>query len=124
MDMTDCPKFAHCRAPICPLDPQFLRSMHLRGERLCFYLREYVKTGSQARFEGVVCGESLYQAMAAAYPRVIAQYGDIRRRLERAKASNPALGRRPGHKANNNREAVRVSNKLRPWNLPAEVGAS
>ena len=96
MRMENCPKFSRCRAPICPLDPQCLHSTHLDGEPICFYLREYVKTGSQRRFKGVPHGDAIYRAISEAYPVLVARYRSIRRRLQRAKWSTPRLGRRPG----------------------------
>ena len=55
----DCAKFARCSAPICPLDAAHLNSAHLEGERVCFYLLEYVKPNALGRFKGLHRGETL-----------------------------------------------------------------
>ncbi len=39
-----CPRFDHCNAPLCPLDDWTLRH-HVKGEPVCFYLREAAKHG-------------------------------------------------------------------------------
>lgn len=39
----DCPKFLTCSAPICPLDSNFRKRVHLERERICIYLREAAK---------------------------------------------------------------------------------
>ena len=44
-----CPKFATCNAPICPLDDHWRESRHLSGERVCLWLREASKQGGKAR---------------------------------------------------------------------------
>lgn len=41
--MQKCPRFDACSAPICPMDgAKYLRN-HLKGEPICFYIRQYVK---------------------------------------------------------------------------------
>jgi hypothetical protein len=40
----DCPRFDHCNAPICPVD-DWVRGHHVKGEPVCFYLREAAKHG-------------------------------------------------------------------------------
>ena len=91
----DCPKFQRCNAPICPIDVNV--GTHLRGEAICFYLREFVKKGARARFRVVPHGATLYRRMSEAYPLVSA-YGDIRIRLQRARNSVPRLGLKVGKK--------------------------
>ncbi len=57
MEMTDCSKFDRCSAPICPLDPEWQKRTHVKGERICFYLLECVKSGAEARFQGITARE-------------------------------------------------------------------
>ena len=61
--MRACPKFDGCSAPICPLDPDWSRRIHRKGEPLCFYLLESVKPGARARYDGSRAAV-LYHAMA------------------------------------------------------------
>ena len=42
----DCPKFARCNAPICPLDPDWEQRSHLQGDSSCLYMRESMKPGA------------------------------------------------------------------------------
>jgi hypothetical protein len=49
-----CPKWQRCNAPICPADPNWRRSAHLPGERVCFYLTERAKDGGPARLSRVL----------------------------------------------------------------------
>lgn len=88
MSMTDCDKYGHCNAPICPLDPNHLTATHCKGEKVCFYLQEAVKPHADARFGGAGRGE-LYRAIAEALPGILARYAPIRRALRRA-AQTPA----------------------------------
>ena len=67
MKMDDCPKFESCSAPICPLDPDWRKRRHLKVERVCFYLCEAQKGGSEARFRGKGL-EKLYQRIVYIYP--------------------------------------------------------
>ena len=48
--MEQCPKFHHCSAPLCPLDPDWRRRKMLQGEHLCHYLCEASKEGAMERF--------------------------------------------------------------------------
>jgi len=52
MNMEACPKYQSCSAPICPLDPNWRKALHLKHERVCFYLCEAQKDGSEAIFRG------------------------------------------------------------------------
>lgn len=52
ISMEHCPKFHHCNAPLCPLDPDWRERSMLQGENLCHYLCEASKPGAQNRFDG------------------------------------------------------------------------
>lgn len=89
-----CPHFRKCSAPICPLDPDWRSRTHLRGESICFFLRQYSKPISRAKFGGYI-PEQLLNVIARVLPDIIDRYGDIRRRLKRSATTPSKLGRRP-----------------------------
>ena len=89
----DCPKFSYCRAPICPLDPDSVDRIHLKGEPVCYYLRLHAKNGLSAP-EQVYVPENLALQVAVAYPKLIARCGPLKKALERA-ASSPVKGFHP-----------------------------
>ncbi len=99
VDMTACPKWSHCSAPICPLHGGMLDCKHLRDERVCFYLLELVKLGGRAKLRGVLPTE-LANAVERAHPLIIARYGPVRKALKRAANTPSRLGRQPGKRAN------------------------
>mgnify|MGYP001826245683 CR=1 FL=1 len=82
--MRDCLKFNRCGAPICPLDPDWRLRAHLKGEPVCLYLREYVKSDARARFRGTTKAE-LFVAIGNAINEIRERYAPIKRALERAK---------------------------------------
>jgi hypothetical protein len=49
--MEHCPKFHHCSAPLCPLDPDWIKRKMLQGDNLCHYLCEASKDGTMERFK-------------------------------------------------------------------------
>lgn len=77
----DCPKFDRCSAGVCPLDKT--AGSHLTGEPVCFYLREFVKDGGEARLRRSLPGV-MVDEIANELPAIISRYGDIKRKLERA----------------------------------------
>jgi len=88
--MHACPKFDGCSAPICPLDADWPRRIHRKGEPVCFYLLEYVKPGSRARFQGRRA-VFLYKAMESAIGRLCSRHAPLRRAVERAKRTGSRL---------------------------------
>lgn len=92
---SDCPKYSHCFANICPLDSDMLCRLHLKGEAVCFYLHEYVKKGGKARLGGYISEKHL-EAIEKCYPKIINRFGDIKRRLKRSVKSGCKIGKRPG----------------------------
>ena len=90
MEINECPNFRPCSAPICPLDPHWRESTHLRGERTCLYLRQAAK--------GLDLDRSTYQyrdmrpIVDLAYRQIIntdcipllCGHGDLRRALKEA----------------------------------------
>ena len=51
INMEQCPKFHHCSAPLCPLDPDWNKRKMLQGDNLCHYLCEASKDGAMERFK-------------------------------------------------------------------------
>jgi hypothetical protein len=49
--MEQCPKFHHCSAPLCPLDPDWNKRKMLQGDNLCHYLCEASKDDAMERFK-------------------------------------------------------------------------
>ncbi len=98
MKMTDCPKFDRCSAPICPLDADWAARVHLKGERICFYVLEYVKPGAKARFRGSTARE-IYEAIQFLLPSILSRYAPLKRVLMRARRTGSRMGRQPGKKA-------------------------
>ncbi len=94
MNMEDCPKFQSCSAPICPLDPNWRKACHLKGERICFYLCEAQKNGSEARFRDKGL-EKLYQLMVEVAPDISIRWEPIRKVLKRAAKTGSRMNRKP-----------------------------
>lgn len=91
----DCPKFSHCTAPICPLDPEWASRTYLKGEGVCFFTLEHVKPGARARFQGSTA-EQIYDAISDVLPSMIARYAPLKRALMRAKKTGSRIGKQPG----------------------------
>jgi len=92
--MCTCLKFDGCSAPICPLDPDWPRRVHRKGEPVCFYLLEYVKPGARARFEGSMA-IALYHAMERSIDALCTRHAPIRKALARAKRTGSRLNTHP-----------------------------
>ncbi len=84
-----CVRFLHCNAPLCPID-SLSSCHHVKGEPVCFYLRETAKHGGNLPLTGDVPKE-LTDKVAEAYREIIFSrcscWGDVRRRLLRATLS-------------------------------------
>ena len=79
--MQRCPRWDACNAPVCPL--YNLRTTHRRGEDICPYLLEAVKTGGPDRLRGYL-EEEIANAVIDATPAAKSLTGDLSRRLQRA----------------------------------------
>ena len=90
MNMEDCPKFLKCSANICPIDPHWSCRAHIQGEQVCFYLRECVKVGGEARLRAYIPEEMLNQVVYL-LPEIKSRYADLSARLERAKISGSKI---------------------------------
>jgi hypothetical protein len=62
-----CPKWEGCNAAFCPA----VGGLHLRGERVCLYLREAVKTDGEARVRATLPGELAEVVLRAAQGRIL-----------------------------------------------------
>lgn len=82
-EMSTCPKYLKCSASICPLDQAWREAKHHKGERVCFYLCETQKSGSEALFRGRGLSE-LYKLMIIATQEISARWGAIRNALRKS----------------------------------------
>lgn len=78
-----CPNYQSCSAPLCPLDPGWFRCKYLKGEPICFYLKEAQKPGARFRFETRI-EQEIYRACCINDAPMKAKSGALRRKLERA----------------------------------------
>lgn len=95
MVIYDCPKFNSCSAPICPLDADWQDRLHLDGERVCFYLTEYVKQTARPILKGLLAAE-LFEAIEVGYHKIIAAHPRIKRQLERSSFNPIRIGKKIG----------------------------
>lgn len=75
-----CPKYVKCSANICPLDREWRKRNHVKGERVCYFLREMTVKGNLVGrypviFEKVIVRE---------HPKIIASISDIKKQCERS----------------------------------------
>jgi hypothetical protein len=73
---------------VCPLIG--IGGTHLRGEQVCFFLKEAVKAGGEARLKWYL-PEHLAQEVVEAIPAAKALHGDIARQLKRASVQGSKL---------------------------------
>ena len=81
-----CPKFDHCSAPICPIDPEWQKRVHIKGDPVCFYLRQHAKDPLWGR-KAVSVASKLIDKVGEVYLEVIARYGPLKTALVRAEKS-------------------------------------
>jgi len=94
MRMERCPKFEKCSANICPLDQNWRKSCHLQHERVCFYLCEAQKLGSEALFGSRGLSE-LHQGMVEVAPEISCRWAIIKKALIRAGKTGSRMNRKP-----------------------------
>ena len=84
-----CVRFLYCNAPLCPPDDWTVRH-HVKGESVCFYLREAAKHSGNLAPTGDI-PTKLTGQVSQAYREIVSspcsRWGDIRRRLARAALS-------------------------------------
>ena len=81
-----CPKFDHCSAPICPIDPEWQKRVHIKGDPVCFYLRQHAKDPLWGQKAGGVA-RKLISKVGEVYVEVVARYGPLKTALVRAEKS-------------------------------------
>ena len=84
--MAQCPRFDHCSAPICPIDTDWRKRAHRKGEPVCAYLRRYAKDPLWGQKQGTVPTE-LWLKVVEVYPQVIERYGPLKQVLKRSSSS-------------------------------------
>lgn len=78
-----CPKFESCCAPICPMDADWRKRSHRKGERVCLYLREASKNGGTLENHGYL-PKVMRELITKVYPEIVSRHGAVRLALERA----------------------------------------
>ena len=86
--MKECPRFEGCNAPICPLDPDVLDRVHVKGDPVCYYLRLYVKNALWGLKPGSLPA-NLPIRVAELYPVLFFRYAPLKAALLRAAKSPP-----------------------------------
>ena len=96
IEMAHCPRFDQCCAPICPIDPDWRKRAHRKGEPVCAYLRRYAKDPLWGQKQGTVPIE-LWLKVVEVYPQVIERYAPLKKTLKRASVSPfRSVGKREG----------------------------
>ena len=86
IEMAQCPRFDQCSAPICPIDLDWRKRAHRKGEPVCAYLRRYAKDPLWGQKQGTVPTE-LWLKVVEVYPQVIERYGPLKLVLKRSSSS-------------------------------------
>ena len=92
MKIDTCPKFEKCSSPICALDQNWQRAIHLKNERVCFFLCEAQKSDSESTFRDRGLGE-LYKLIVEATPEISWRWGAIQRALIKARKSSSRMNK-------------------------------
>jgi len=85
-----CDRFQICSASVCPLEPEWQKRKHLKGERICYYLLEAQKEGAKANFDGAGKGK-LYEIIVSLTPAIIASNSTLKYAVEKAKLSGSRM---------------------------------
>lgn len=89
MRAKDCPQWNSCSAAYCPLDRA---GAHLKGDPVCYHLREFYKANAKANFDHAGLGH-IYQGLEILAPKVIAGSRLIRKEIEKSSKTNSRLAR-------------------------------
>lgn len=98
MDMNRCPKFESCSANICPLDKEWFKRSDVRGEPVCYFMRESVKAGASEVFASEGLSE-LYDICVSMNPPIVARWPRIGYQLHDSSKNPMRLGKRHGFAA-------------------------
>lgn len=94
--LKSCPKWGEgCSANICPVYDAWRKCSMQSDDPVCFYLSEFVKEGSAARFQAAGLSH-IYRQIGEVLPEVIEAHGRIRRALERSAGTGARMCRRIG----------------------------
>jgi hypothetical protein len=85
-----CPQFDGCNANLCPLDTEWRRRIHERGEGVCLYLREFVKAGGEGRVREHL-PPLLADAILAVAPEMTGRASPMSIQLQKAAAQGSKL---------------------------------
>lgn len=90
-----CDRYQKCSANICPVDKDWRKRKHLKGERVCFYAIEVEKIDAEAVFRdsGRI---QLYLAIKDVVPEIASCHYPIKYALEQAKMTGSRLTRKAG----------------------------
>ena len=58
----DCPRYNRCSANVCPLDADWRKRTHVRGDEVCLFLTESVKDNATGNFASLGLGWLLDRA--------------------------------------------------------------
>jgi hypothetical protein len=75
-----CPKFTKCSANICPLDNNWNKRTHLKGERVCYFLRELTVKGNLGGRYPIV----FEKVIAREHTKILSLISDIKKQCERS----------------------------------------
>lgn len=90
MAMRECPRYATCSAPICPLDPDWRGRCHMPGDRVCIWLTELAKPGGEEQVVAAITSETT-RFVAQTLPDITAHWGAIRRALDKSSRKGSRL---------------------------------
>src|SRR5690349_17611138 len=86
MRAKDCPQWNTCSAGYCP----FGGGGHIKGDPICYYLREFFKKNAKANFTNAGVGY-IYEELEPLAPGIIASSRLIRKEVEKASKTNSRL---------------------------------
>lgn len=95
LNLSQCPKYQKCYAPICPLDEKWQKRKHISGDRICFYLPEAQKANAKTVFEVRGLGY-LYDVMLRHAPEISQRHHTIKTALDKAKNTSSRMTRTIG----------------------------
>lgn len=96
MNISDCPKYEKCSAPICPLDKDWKIRVLCIEDSTCFYLLESVKDTSATHFELAQLGV-LYERICEVRDDICTTHKRISNKVKAAKNSGSRIARKFTH---------------------------
>lgn len=92
MNISDCPKYETCSAPICPLDKDWKLRVLCNEDPTCFYLLESVKDASATHFE-LAQLEVMYERIYEVRDDICNTHKRISNKVKSAKNSGSRMAR-------------------------------